>query len=63
MCSLKPPRHIPTLPRPEKPIGKIAQLLGIKPVTAHYHVERAKAKFGVKTRVEAVAAAVLSGLV
>jgi LuxR family quorum sensing-dependent transcriptional regulator len=42
---------------------EIAQLLGIKPVTAHYHVERAKAKLGVKTRVEAVAAAVLRGLV
>jgi DNA-binding CsgD family transcriptional regulator len=40
-----------------------AQLLGIKPVTAHYHVERIKQKYGVKSRVEAVAAAVLSGLV
>jgi LuxR family quorum sensing-dependent transcriptional regulator len=42
---------------------EIAKLLGIKPVTAHYHVERVKKKFGVSSRVEAVAAAVLSGLV
>jgi LuxR family quorum sensing-dependent transcriptional regulator len=42
---------------------EIAQLLGIKPVTAHYHIERVKQKYGVKSRVEAVAAAVLSGLI
>ena len=36
---------------------EIAQLLGISPVTAHEHVETAKRKLGVRTRVQAVALA------
>lgn len=41
----------------------IATLVGIKPATAHFHVERAKKKLGVRTRVEAVAVGVLHGVI
>ena len=41
----------------------IATLVGIKPATAHFHVERAKKKLGVRTRVEAVAVGVLHGII
>jgi DNA-binding CsgD family transcriptional regulator/alkylhydroperoxidase/carboxymuconolactone decarboxylase family protein YurZ len=41
----------------------IATLVGIKPPTAHFHVERAKKKLGVRTRVEAVAVGVLHGVI
>lgn len=40
----------------------IAQLLGIKPATAHFHVEQAKRRLKAKSRVEAVAIGVLHGL-
>lgn len=42
---------------------EIGQLLDVSPATAHYHVERAKAKLGVNSRVQAVALAVLRGLI
>jgi DNA-binding CsgD family transcriptional regulator len=41
----------------------IALLLGIKPATAHFHVEQAKRRLGVRTRVEAVAVGVLHGVI
>lgn len=41
----------------------IAAIVGIKPATAHFHIEQAKKRFGVKTRVEAVAAGVLHGII
>jgi DNA-binding CsgD family transcriptional regulator len=41
----------------------IATLVGISPATAHFHIERAKRRLGVKTRVEAVAVGVLNGVV
>jgi LuxR family quorum sensing-dependent transcriptional regulator len=41
----------------------IAVLVGIKPATAHFHIERAKQRFGVRTRVEAVAVGVLHGII
>ncbi len=41
----------------------IATLVGISEATAHFHIEQAKKKLGVKTRVEAVAVAVLQGLI
>jgi DNA-binding CsgD family transcriptional regulator len=41
----------------------IAVLVGIKPATAHFHIERAKKRLGVKTRVEAVAVGVLHGVI
>jgi LuxR family quorum sensing-dependent transcriptional regulator len=41
----------------------IAVLVGIKPATAHYHIERAKKRLGVRTRVEAVAVGVLNGVI
>ncbi|MGC2594097.1 MAG: autoinducer binding domain-containing protein [Xanthobacteraceae bacterium] len=41
----------------------IAVLVGIKPATAHFHIERAKKRFGVRTRVEAVAVGVLRGAI
>lgn len=41
----------------------IAALVGIKPATAHFHIEQAKKRFGVKTRVEAVAVGVLHGMI
>lgn len=41
----------------------IAVLVGIKPATAHFHIERAKRRFGVRTRVEAVAVGVLHGVI
>jgi len=41
----------------------IAMLVGIKPATAHFHIEQAKKRLGVKTRVEAVAVGVLHGLI
>jgi LuxR family quorum sensing-dependent transcriptional regulator len=42
---------------------EIGQLLGITEATAHFHVERAKKKLGVTSRVQAVAMVVLHGLV
>jgi DNA-binding CsgD family transcriptional regulator len=41
----------------------IAVLVGIKPATAHFHIEQAKKRLGVKTRVEAVAVGVLHGMI
>jgi len=41
----------------------IAILVGIKPATAHFHIEQAKKRLGVKTRVEAVAVGVLHGVI
>lgn len=41
----------------------IAVLVGIKQATAHFHIERAKKRFGVRTRVEAVAVGVLRGAI
>jgi DNA-binding CsgD family transcriptional regulator len=41
----------------------IAIILGIKPATAHFHIEQAKKRLGVKTRVEAVAVGVLHGVI
>jgi DNA-binding CsgD family transcriptional regulator len=41
----------------------IAALVGIKPATAHFHIEQAKKRLGVRTRVEAVAVGVLHGVV
>lgn len=41
----------------------IATLVGIKPATAHFHIEQAKKRLGVKTRVEAVAVGVLHGMI
>jgi DNA-binding CsgD family transcriptional regulator len=38
-------------------------VLGISPSTTHYHVERAKKKLGVTSRVQAVAVAVLRGMI
>lgn len=43
--------------------GEIAALLGIQPRTAHFHIEQAKKRLGVRTRVEAVAVGVLHGLI
>jgi DNA-binding CsgD family transcriptional regulator len=40
----------------------IAKLMGIKPATAHFHVEQAKRRLKAKSRVEAVAIGVLHGL-
>lgn len=42
---------------------EIGQLLGITAATAHYHIERAKTKLDVTSRVQAVALAVLRGLI
>jgi LuxR family transcriptional regulator, activator of conjugal transfer of Ti plasmids len=41
----------------------IAVLVGIQPATAHFHIEQAKKRLGVKTRVEAVAVGVLHGMI
>jgi len=41
----------------------IALLVGIKPATAHFHIEQAKKRLGVNTRVEAVAVGVLHGVI
>jgi LuxR family quorum sensing-dependent transcriptional regulator len=41
----------------------IAQLLGISPATAHYHVEQAKKKLAMSSRTEAVALLVLHGVI
>ena len=46
-----------------KPDAEIAILVGIKPATAHFHIEEAKRRLGVRTRVEAVAVALLHGLI
>jgi DNA-binding CsgD family transcriptional regulator len=43
--------------------AEIAKLTGIKPTTAHFHIEQAKKRLGVKTRVEAVAVGVLHGVI
>jgi len=40
----------------------IAAIIGISAATVHYHIERAKTRLGVKTRVEAVAVGVLCGV-
>jgi len=41
----------------------IAVIVGISPATAHFHIEQAKKRLGVKTRVEAVAVGVLHGVI
>jgi LuxR family quorum sensing-dependent transcriptional regulator len=41
----------------------IAVLVGIQPATAHFHIEQAKKRLGVRTRVEAVAVGVLRGAI
>jgi DNA-binding CsgD family transcriptional regulator len=41
----------------------IATLVGVKPATAHFHIEQAKKRLGVKSRVEAVAVGVLQGII
>jgi LuxR family quorum sensing-dependent transcriptional regulator len=41
----------------------IAALVGIKVSTAHFHIEQAKKRLGVTTRVEAVAVGVLNGVI
>jgi DNA-binding CsgD family transcriptional regulator len=41
----------------------IAVLIGIKPATAHFHIEQAKKRLGVKTRIQAVAVGLLHGVV
>ncbi|MGC1778872.1 MAG: LuxR family transcriptional regulator [Xanthobacteraceae bacterium] len=41
----------------------MATLVGIKPATAHFHIEKAKKRLGVKTRVEAVAVGLLHGVI
>jgi DNA-binding CsgD family transcriptional regulator len=41
---------------------EIGALLGIAAVTAHYHVEHAKTKLGVRSRVQAVALLILHGM-
>ena len=43
--------------------GDVAVLVGIKPATVHFHIEQAKKRLGVKTRVEAVAVCVLQGII
>jgi DNA-binding CsgD family transcriptional regulator len=43
--------------------GDIALLVGISSATAHFHIEQAKKRLGVRTRVEAVAVGVLNGLI
>lgn len=40
----------------------IAAIIGISAATVHYHIERAKTRLGVKSRVEAVAVGVLCGV-
>jgi DNA-binding CsgD family transcriptional regulator len=40
-----------------------SQRWSASPATAHFHVERAKKKLGVRTRVEAVAVGVLHGII
>jgi DNA-binding CsgD family transcriptional regulator len=42
--------------------GEIAERLGIATATAHFYVEKAKRKFGAKTRAQAVARLITSGL-
>jgi DNA-binding CsgD family transcriptional regulator len=41
----------------------IAVLVGISAATAHFHIEQAKKRLGVRTRVEAVAVGVLHGVI
>lgn len=41
----------------------MATLVGIKPATAHFHIEKAKKRLGVKTRIEAVAVGLLRGVI
>ena len=66
------PDRVPLRPREIECLGwaaagksdaEIAILVGIKAATAHFHIEEAKKRLGVRTRVEAVAVAVLHGLV
>lgn len=42
---------------------EIAQLIGVAEATAHYHVERAKKKLGVSSRIQAVALLALRGII
>lgn len=41
----------------------IADIPGVKPATAHFHIEQAKKRLGVRSRVEAVALGVLHGVI
>ena len=43
--------------------GDIAAILGISSATVHYHIEHAKRRLAVHTRVEAVAVGVLNGII
>jgi LuxR family quorum sensing-dependent transcriptional regulator len=43
--------------------GDIAVLVGITASTVHFHIEQAKRRLGVRTRVEAVAVGVLHGVI
>jgi DNA-binding CsgD family transcriptional regulator len=43
--------------------GDIALLVGISAATAHFHIEQAKRRLGVRSRVEAVAVGVLNGMI
>ncbi len=64
-CSTDSPRETEGLQRAAagKSDADIAVLVGIKPATAHFHIERAKKRLGVKSRVEAVAVGVLHGVI
>ena len=42
---------------------QIAGVLGLKPATVHFHIEQAKRRSNVKSRVEAVAVGVLGGFI
>lgn len=41
--------------------GEIARQIGVSAATAHFHIERAKKKFGVRSRAEAIGRLVLRG--
>ena len=42
---------------------EIGELLGVTKATAHFHIEQAKRKLGVKSRVQAVALLLLHGTI
>jgi DNA-binding CsgD family transcriptional regulator len=42
---------------------QIAKMVGVKPVTVHFHIEQAKRKLRAKSRTEAVATGVLNGII
>lgn len=42
---------------------EIAALIGVRPATTHFHIERAKKRLGAKTRAEAVGLGLLHGLI